>query len=265
MISFPNAKINLGLHVLRKRSDGFHDIETVFYPVDMHDSLEISPSASGEFDLQQYGIKISGGENIISKAYFLLREDYDLPPIQVHLLKGIPAGAGLGGGSSDAAHCLLMLNDMFHLGIEADELQAYASRLGSDCPFFLRNKPILATGRGEVLEEIDIDLSGYFIAIIKPDIHVSTPMAYSMIRPAAGRPSLREIIFTPIEEWRDRLENDFELPIIEMHPQIGGIKQIMYDQGAVYAAMSGSGSSVYGIFRQDPGSLPQGAFISVLS
>lgn len=266
MLSFPNAKINLGLHVLRKREDGFHDIETVFYPVNMHDCLEIDPSPSGAFVLEQYGIPLAGDENLVTKAYNLLKDDFQLPAVQMHLLKGIPAGAGLGGGSSDAAHCLNMLNDMFNLDISQEKLQTYAVRLGSDCAFFIQNRPMLAKGRGEVLEAIDLDLSGKYIVIVKPEIHVSTPQAYSLIKTDQDRTSLREIITKPLSDWKDTLINDFEEPIFQMHPEIAGIKQDLYDSGALYAAMSGSGSAVFGLFDRDPSSLINlQSFTSVLS
>ena len=248
MLSFPNAKINLGLHVLRKREDGFHDIETVFYPIEMHDSLEILPAE--EHFLKQYGLKLPRGENLVTKAYNLLYERYHLPPISVHLLKHIPSGSGLGGGSSDAAYTLVMLNDMFNLDISPAGLEKYAAQLGSDCAFFIKNKPAIATGRGEVLEDIDLELSGYEIKVIHPGIHIPTPEAYSMVHPDKERPSLREIIARPVSEWKTGLVNDFEKPIFEKHPEIRKLKEKMYEDGAVYASMSGSGSSIFGIFRK---------------
>ncbi|MEN8226281.1 MAG: 4-(cytidine 5'-diphospho)-2-C-methyl-D-erythritol kinase [Bacteroidota bacterium] len=248
MIAFPNAKINLGLHVLGKRDDGFHDIETVFYPVSMCDSLEITPSGDGKTSLRQYGPALSGGENLCLKAYHLLREEYDLPPVEIHLLKHVPAGAGLGGGSSDAAFTFKMLNEMFALNISTGELEKLAAKIGSDCAFFIRNKPAFAYGRGEQLENIGLDLSEKHIRIIKPDVHVSTPEAYKMLRPDANRPSLREIIQQPIVKWKDILVNDFEKPIFKRYPEIRKIKESMYEKGALYASMSGSGSAVFGIF-----------------
>lgn len=246
MITFPNAKINLGLHVLRKREDGFHEIETVFYPIDMHDSLEIRPAV--ETTLNFSGPELSGGENIVMKAYRLLEQEYGIPPVEIHLLKHIPAGAGLGGGSSDAAHALIMLDEMFSLDISPAELEKLAAELGSDCSFFIRNKPAIASGRGELLEDIELDLSGYEIKVITPDIHISTPEAYGMVTPTDMRPSLREIIQNPIHDWKEVLVNDFEKPIFAKYPEIREIKKSLYDQGAAYASMSGSGSAVYGIF-----------------
>jgi len=248
MITFPNAKINLGLQVLRKREDGFHDIETVFYPVSMHDSLEIREAK--EHSLKQYGPVLPRGENLVIKAYRLLYEKYDIPPIDVHLLKHIPSGSGLGGGSSDAAYTLIMLNDMFELGISTSGLKKLAALLGSDCAFFIENTPSIASGRGEILEDIDLDLSAYRIELIHPGIHVSTPQAYAMVKPDASRPSLREIIAQPVSAWRDILINDFEVPVFEKFPAIRIEKDKMYEKGAIYAAMSGSGSSVFGIFNQ---------------
>jgi len=248
MLSFPNAKINLGLHVLRKREDGFHEIETVFYPIDMHDSLEIRPAVQTTFNFS--GPELAEGENIVLKAYHLMGQEYGIPPVEIHLLKHIPAGAGLGGGSSDAAHSLVMLNDLFNLDISPAELEKLAAELGSDCAFFIRNKPALASGRGELLEDIDLDLSGYEIKVIKPDIHISTPEAYGMVKPMDVRPSLREIIQKPVHEWKEVMVNDFEKPLFEKYPEIREHKEALYAQGPVYASMSGSGSAVYGLFTR---------------
>jgi len=250
MITFPNAKINLGLHVLRKRDDGFHDIETVFFPIEMHDSLEVILSKE-KTSFKQYGPALPEGENLCMKALNLLKQDFDIPPIDMHLLKHIPAGAGLGGGSSDAAYTLIMLNELFKLGISSAEMESRAARLGSDCAFFIRNKPLLAGGRGEVFEEINLDLSGYRIEEIKPDIHISTPEAFGIITPVANRFSLRDIIQKPIHVWKDHLVNDFEKPIFEKFPKIRKLKESFYDQGAIYSSMSGSGSAVYGIFSKN--------------
>jgi 4-diphosphocytidyl-2-C-methyl-D-erythritol kinase len=247
MLSFPNAKINLGLHVLRKREDGFHDIETIFYPIAMHDSLEILPAE--EHSLKQYGPALPRGENLVKKAYMLLYEKYDIPPLDVHLVKHIPTGSGLGGGSSDAAFTLMMLNEMFDLDISRAGLERHAALLGSDCAFFIRNRPAIATGRGEVLDVISLDLSGYEIRLVHPGIHIPTPEAYGMVTAVDERPSPREIIKMHISDWKDHLVNDFEKPIFKKHPKIEKLKQKMYDEGAVYAAMSGSGSSVFGIFE----------------
>lgn len=251
MISFPNAKINLGLQVLRRRGDGFHDIETVFYPVALHDSLEIIPAPGNETTIAHYGIPVPGDDDLCLKACALLREDHDLSPVTIHLLKGIPVGAGLGGGSSDAAHTLRILNNMFSLGLDDAALEQLAAKLGSDCPFFIRNRPVLATGRGEVFEGVDIDLAGKLLLLADPGIHISSREAYAMVSPAAGRPSLRDIIKTPIGEWKDILVNDFEKTVFSLYPRIRELRDRMYGAGAVYASMSGSGSVVYGIFDSD--------------
>ena len=254
MISFPNAKINLGLNVLCKRDDGFHDIETVFYPVKLHDSLEIIPKTRGVTSLESYGIEIPAKDNLCIKAYDLIRGEYDISPVEFHLLKQIPAGAGLGGGSSDASHSLMMLNDIFKLDISSAGIERKAALIGSDCAFFIRNKPVFAYGRGEQFENIELDLSGKYILLAKPNIHISTHEAYSLVQAREGRPSPREIIQRPIGVWKDVLVNDFEGPIFKKYPEIHGIKDTMYDMGAVYASMSGSGSAVYGIFENDPSS-----------
>jgi 4-diphosphocytidyl-2-C-methyl-D-erythritol kinase len=258
MLAFPNAKINLGLHVLEERIDGFHNIETVFYPVKWSDVLEIIPSqkkGNKEIQFNATGIKIIGskGKNLCVKAYQLLKEKYDLPPIQMHLHKFIPMGAGLGGGSSDATQTLFVLNKVFNLGIDNNELEELAASLGSDCAFFIRNKPTLAKERGNVFEEIKLSLKGYFIVIIKPDAHVSTADAYKNARPDANRKSLKEIISKPIEEWKDILINDFEYGYIrtKKFPEIKYLKEELYNHGAVYASMSGSGSAVYGLFKNE--------------
>ncbi|MDT8393849.1 MAG: 4-(cytidine 5'-diphospho)-2-C-methyl-D-erythritol kinase [Bacteroidales bacterium] len=248
MINFPNAKINLGLHVLRKRNDGFHDIETAFYPVPLHDSLEILQISGRKGSFRQYGLRIGGGKNLCQKAYDLLKEKYDIAPVDMYLLKNIPAGAGLGGGSSDAAHTLIMLNEMFNLDISSAELEILAAQLGSDCPFFIRNLPVLAQGRGEKFTPIKPGPGGKFIIVVKPEIHISTPEAYAMVKPDLGRASLRDILEKPVEQWKDVLLNDFETPVFKKYPAIGQIKQKMYEDGALYASMSGSGSAVFGIF-----------------
>ena len=251
MISFPNAKINLGLHVTRKRDDGFHDIETVFYPVPICDTLEIYSFGDEDSSLKLYGTPLrAGGENLCMKAYKLLKNNFKLPPVDIHLLKYIPNGAGLGGGSSDATHTLMMLNDLFNLDISLADLEGQAIKLGSDCAFFMRNKPVFAFGRGEQFEDIDLDLSGKYIMIVKPDIHISTAEAFSMIKPVEGRPSPREIILKPIHEWKGLLVNDFEEPVFKKYPKIKSIRDEMYNTGAIYAAMSGSGSAVFGLFNE---------------
>jgi 4-diphosphocytidyl-2-C-methyl-D-erythritol kinase len=251
MIVFPHCKINLGLHVVRKREDGFHDIETLFYPVFWKDILEVNEGIKDDFDMEISGLTISGdlNSNLIYKAWKLIKAEYSLPPIQVHLHKILPMGAGLGGGSSDAAFMLKLLNSKFNLGISTEKLKEYAAQLGSDCPFFIDSKPCLATGRGEILTPISIDLSNYQILIVMPkNISVGTAEAYSWVTPQQPKSSISDIIQLPIEEWKNNLINDFEAPVIEHYPRIGEIKNELYKAGAHYASMSGSGASVFGIF-----------------
>ena len=248
MLSFPNCKINLGLHIIRKREDGFHDLETIFLPIPLTDVLEIITSDKNEFSIT--GLQVSHHDNLCSKAYDLLQKDFQqIPPIKMHLHKVIPMGAGLGGGSADASFTLQLLNKKYELNLSDENLKTYALHLGSDCPFFLINKPCFATGRGEILEPINIDLTGYKIVIVNPGIHIDTKWAFSKITPAKKNISLKEIITQPIETWKDQLKNDFELPVFSEYPEIEKIKNILFDNGAVYAAMSGSGSSVFGIFH----------------
>ena len=256
MILFPNCKINLGLHILRKREDGFHDLETIFYPIPLQDALEIvhHPSPATDIEFSGSGLKVEGAlsDNICVKAYFLLKKDFpQLPPVKMHLHKTIPMGAGLGGGSADGAFTLLLINQKFNLGISKEQLIRYALQLGSDCPFFINNTPCFATGRGETMENISLDLTAYKFVLVNPGIHVNTGWGFSQLKPTAERPSLREIINQPIESWKDSLTNDFEEPVGRHHPEIAAIRQVLYQQGAVFASMTGSGSTVYGIFRKD--------------
>lgn len=251
MIVFPHCKINLGLHVVRKRVDGFHDIETVFYPVYWKDILEVNEGIKDGFHMEISGLNINGdlNSNLIYKAWKLLKADYNLPPLQVHLHKILPMGAGLGGGSSDAAFMLKLLNSNYNLDISNEKLREYAAHLGSDCPFFIESKPCLATGRGEVLTPISVDLSNYQIVVFMPkNISVGTAEAYSWVTPNEPKRSLTEIIHLPISEWKDSLINDFEAPVIKHQPRIGEIKNQLYQEGAHYASMSGSGAAVFGIF-----------------
>lgn len=256
MILFPNCKINLGLHILRKREDGYHDLETVFYPLPLKDALEVvrHPAPLTDIEYSGSGLTVHGdlANNICIKAYHLLKKDFpELPAIKLHLHKTIPMGAGLGGGSADGAFTLILLNKKFNLGISEAELIRYALQLGSDCPFFIRNKPSFATGRGEVLEDCPIDLSAYKFAVINPGIHVNTGWAFSRIKPSDQKPSLKEIVQLPPLQWKDGLTNDFELPVSQHHPEIAAIKEALYAQGAVYASMTGSGSTVFGLFPKD--------------
>lgn len=256
MIVFPHCKINLGLHVVRKRADGYHDIETIFYPVFWKDILETNEGIKDDFDMEISGLNINGdlNSNLIYKAWKVIKADYNLPPLQVHLHKIIPMGAGLGGGSSDAAFMLKLLNLMFNLGISHEKLREYAARLGSDCPFFIESKPSLATGRGEILSPVSIDLSNYQIVVVMPQhISVGTADAYSWVTPSEAATPLIELIKQPINEWKNSLINDFETPVIKHYPRIGEIKNQLYQAGAHYASMSGSGAAVFGIFDKNAG------------
>jgi 4-diphosphocytidyl-2-C-methyl-D-erythritol kinase len=255
VIVFPNCKINLGLHILRKRPDGFHDLETVFYPAKLQDALEIVQSSTPAADIEftTSGLKIDGSieDNICVKAYHLLRKDFpELPPIKMHLHKVVPSGAGLGGGSSDGAFTLTLLNKKFNLELSEKQLINYALQLGSDCPFFIKNKPCFAAGRGEKLEEIELNLSDYKIVLVNPGIHIHTGKAFSRITPSDQRTSIREIIKQPVKNWKDILKNDFEEIVFKEHPAIKAIKEKLYAEGAAYASMSGSGSSLYGLFEK---------------
>lgn len=259
MITFPNAKINLGLNIVGKRPDGYHNLETVFYPVPIEDALEICPQSdqSGQCQFKQFGAKIEGKEedNLVWKAYRLLKKDFDLPPINIFLYKHIPSGAGLGGGSSDAAYMLKLLNRQFNLQITNEQLETYASRLGADCAFFIKNRPTFAEGIGEIFSDITLSLKNYQIYIVKPDVFVSTRDAFANIVVRQPAISLKQIVGMPIEQWKTYMYNDFEESIFPHFPIIREIKEEMYRQGAIYAAMSGSGSSVYGIFAANS-SLP---------
>lgn len=251
MVTFPPCKINLGLRILSKRPDGYHDIETCFYPVPWTDVLEILPADS--FSFTSTGLILSGNaeDNLCVKAYRLLQKDFSLPPIQMHLHKVIPSGAGLGGGSSDAAYTLLLLNDIFDLKLSVQELQRYASMLGSDCAFFINKHPMMGRGKGDLLSPIEVTLRDKYLVVIKPAIHVSTAEAYSRVKPAQQATTLAEILKQDISTWKELLVNDFEASVFNIHPQIGEIKDELYKQGALYACMSGSGSSVFGIFSDE--------------
>ena len=255
MVLFPNAKINLGLNIVEKRPDGYHNIETVFYPIGLCDVLEIEPSETcTDYSFSSSGIPIDGDpeDNLIVKAYHLLRSGYQFPAIDISLVKQIPFGAGLGGGSSDAAFTLKAINELFKLKITPSRLEKIAAKLGADCPVFIRNKPVFATGIGNMFTPIKLSLKGYFLVLVKPDIHVSTPEAYSLVVPQKPEFSLLELITQPIQNWKDLIKNDFEKSVFARHPSIEQIKNDLYEMGAVYASMSGSGSSVYGIFEEIP-------------
>lgn len=271
MIAFPNAKINIGLNVVAERPDGYHDIETVFYPVNVQDALEINvkralkPSRpllhkmiekgvyyEDEFcSLTLKGNFLPGNpaDNLVVRAYRMMLEDFDLPPIDIMLYKHIPSGAGLGGGSSDCANMIMLLNKRFGLRMTDANMERYAARLGADCAFFVRNTPVVASGIGNVMSQLDLSLKGWRVLIVKPDVGVSTKEAYSMVVPERPSISLDALLQRPVTEWRDTVSNDFEKSIFSLHPEIAAVKETMYEAGAVYASMSGSGSAVYGLFR----------------
>lgn len=250
MICFPNAKINLGLNVINKRLDGYHNIETVFYPVPVKDALEIVPATTTSFT--QTGIRIDGPaeKNLVLKALDRLKQKYTIPSLEIHLFKAIPFGAGLGGGSADAAFMLTLVNEYCQLGISSDEMEDIASSIGADCPFFIRNKPVFATGTGNIFTPVELSLQGYHLCLVKPDIAVSTPEAYSSITPAVPAVSLTEIIQMPVHAWKTEMVNDFEKSVFPQYPVIREIKESLYKNGALYASMSGSGSSVFGLFEK---------------
>lgn len=262
MIVFPCAKINLGLNIVSKREDGYHNLETVFYPIPLYDALEIKymdekfPSDTA-CDLKVTGNAVDCDEqkNLVVKAYHILAADYQLPRIHTHLYKHIPSQAGLGGGSSDAAFMIRLLDERFRLNIGNPEMERYAARLGADCAFFIEAEPAYAEGIGDVLmpaDGPDGNLHEYYLCVVKPDVAVSTKEAYSAITPKKPAKSCRDIVRQPIETWKEELINDFEEPIFKMHPELEAIKQKLYDQGAVYTSMSGSGSALYGIFKEEP-------------
>ena len=271
MLDFPHAKINLGLNITRRRPDGYHDIETIFYPIPIADALEVLPwgedptsepesgdprtaptvCARGKCRLFRYGLRVEApaDSDLTVRAYSLLDEAYHLPPADIHLLKRIPMGAGLGGGSADAAYALKLLNQVFEIGLSIDELEGIAARLGADCAFFVEGRPVFAEGIGNVFTPVGhLSLAGYGIMVVKPDVFVSTREAYASVKPCRPTVSLKEIAQREPETWRELMVNDFEASIFPRFPEIASIKQRLYDGGALYASMSGSGSSVYGLF-----------------
>ena len=258
MITFPIAKINLGLNVVEKRPDGYHNLETVFYPVGIKDALEVYEMdkdfpSDADCDLKVTNIHIEGDEqkNLVCRAYQLLKQDFPtLPRVHAHLYKGIPTQAGMGGGSSDCGFMITLLDEMFRLGLTEQQMIDYAARLGADCAFFILNRPCYAEGIGEKLQPIGLSLKGWYLAIVRPAIPVSTKEAFSLITPQYPPQNCRDIVMQPVETWRDALTNDFEKSVFTLYPEIGAIKDKLYEMGAVYAAMSGSGSSIYGLFRQ---------------
>ena len=252
MICFPGCKINLGLNVLAKREDGYHTIQSVLYPIAWQDILEVIKSDI--FQFSSSGLAIPGSEksNLCVQAYELLRADYDLSPVKIHLHKIIPMGGGLGGGSSDGAYTLILLNDLFELNLSEAELCKYAAQLGSDCPFFIRNHAQYATDTGTTLSNIDIDLKGYYIKLLNIGVHVSTAEAYGNIQFLEGLKDPQKVVTTPIEQWKGTLTNSFEASVFPNHPELAEIKEQLYKEGAVYAAMTGSGSTMFGIYKEEP-------------
>ena len=262
MITFPCAKINLGLNIVEKRADGYHNLETVFYPIPLYDALEIKHMGEEFPSLVDCDLKVTGNivdcneaDNLVIKAYNLLAKDYKLPRVHAHLFKYIPSQAGLGGGSSDAAYMIRLIDERFRLNIGKAEMERYAAKLGADCAFFISSEPVFATGIGNVfspIKGIRETLKGYYITIIKPNVAVSTKEAYANIIPQKPKICCRDIIKQPIETWRDLLVNDFEESVFKLHPEVENIKNKLYEQGAIYAAMSGSGSSLFAIFKTEP-------------
>jgi len=252
MVVFPNAKINLGLSVINKRDNGFHDIETVFYPVPLCDAFEMIVAPDDKFSFSFSGIGIPGEveSNLCWKAWKMLEHDYRLPPVKMHLRKVIPMGSGLGGGSADGAFAVRLINRVFALGLSVETMEQYARRLGSDCAFFIRNAPSFATGKGDRLLPVEVDLSGYFLVIVKPQVHVNTREAYGGIVPEVPGVSVKDVVRLPVKAWRKNLRNDFEKTVFEKHPVLSEIKEKLYSMGALYASMTGSGSALLGLFKK---------------
>jgi 4-diphosphocytidyl-2-C-methyl-D-erythritol kinase len=250
MITFPSAKINIGLNIIKKRNDGYHNLETIFYPIKIKDALEIIESSEMGFETSGIAIPGQSSDNLCLKAYDLLKKDFDLPNINIHLHKKIPIGAGLGGGSADAAFFIKLVNDKFNLALTESKMQDYCRKLGADCAFFIQNKPVYAFDKGDVFEAIDLDLSNYHLTLVMPAVHVSTAEAYNGVNPKQPSISLKELIKLPLAEWQGKITNDFEEHILNNHPQIAKVKTDLLAAGALFALMSGSGASVYGIFEK---------------
>ena len=252
MVIFPNAKINIGLNVTSRRPDGYHNLETVFYPVKIKDVLELIPAEELSFQSSGLGILGNVEDNLCIKGYHLLKKDFDLPPVKIHLHKHIPVGAGLGGGSADAAFFIRLIDQQFRLGLTKEAMMNYARQLGADCAFFIENKPVFAFERGDEFEPVKLDLSAYHIVLVMPPAHVSTAEAYRGVKPAPVKQSLIELIDLPVAQWKNYIKNDFEESVFKNHPVIRGVKAALYEAGAIYASMSGSGASVFGIFVKKP-------------
>jgi len=252
MIIFPNAKINIGLNVTERRADGYHNLETIFYPVKINDVLEVIPADELSFESSGLDIPGDADDNLCIKAYHLIKRKYNLPPVKIHLHKNIPIGAGLGGGSADAAFFIKLLDQTFNLNMGTENMQDYARILGADCAFFIENKPVFAFEKGDEFEPVKLDLSGYHLALVMPPVQVSTAEAYRGVKPAEVKTSLIELVTMPVGQWKKYIKNDFEESIFKNHVQIRGIKAALYEAGALFASMSGSGASVFGIFDKTP-------------
>jgi 4-diphosphocytidyl-2-C-methyl-D-erythritol kinase len=252
MIVFPSAKINIGINITARRPDGYHNIETIFYPLPIYDALEALPGDKLTF--HSSGLEIPGRieDNLCIKGYHLMSKDHNIPPVNIHLLKHIPIGAGLGGGSANAAFFIKLINSLFNLKLSTEQMLDYARQLGADCAFFIKNKPVFAFEKGDRFEDVQLDLSAYHIALVMPPAHVSTAEAYRGVKPAPAKQSLKELINLPVAEWRHHIKNDFEESVFKNHPLIRGVKAALYEAGAIYASMSGSGASVFGIFNKKP-------------
>ena len=252
MVVFPGCKINIGLNITGKRADGFHFLQSVFYPINISDILEIIPNK--HFEIKTTGIPINGNleDNLVAKAYFLYKNKYNIPPVKIHLHKVVPIGAGLGGGSADAAATLVVLNSIFDLNISNLDLQKDADLLGSDCAFFIKNKPALVQGKGEIITPASLHLKGFFIQLVYPKIHISTKDAFANLNWSEKQNDLNKLIQLPLENWKEHITNDFESTVFPLHTEIEPIKTKLYKNGAIFASMTGTGSAVYGIFKQKP-------------
>lgn len=250
MLTFANAKINLGLNLIEKRPDGYHNLETIFYPIRITDAVELVDANKTSCISKGIDVPGNGNDNICLKAFKQLQADFKLPHQQIVLLKNIPIGAGLGGGSADAAFLIKLANDKFNLALSISQMQDYARRLGADCAFFIENKPVFAFAKGDEFEKLNVSLSNYYIVLVKPPIHVSTALAYSNVKVQQPLSSLKNLIHLPLKEWKDTMFNDFEPSVFETYPQISDIKTKLYAAGAIFALMSGSGSSVFGVFEK---------------
>lgn len=253
--AFPNAKINIGLYVVERRPDGYHNLQTVFYPIPLHDNLQVRPLEKSDepYLLQMAGNAIEGNpaDNLIIKVYNSLKADFNLPQLDIYLYKRIPTGAGLGGGSSDAAYMMKVLNDAFSLKMTEEEMERRVAKMGADCAFFIKEQPAYATGIGDVLTPINLSLKGKTLLLVKPSTFVSTKEAYGGVVPQMPEHDLLEALASPIETWKETVKNDFERSVFKHHPEIAAIKETLYNMGAIYASMSGSGSTVFGIFPHE--------------